>query len=261
MHLPENIYLQSLIVTLIYMVIFFVISRIKDDYSIVDVGWGLGFLVISRFSLGQLGIFNLDHFVVNLLILLWSLRLSIYLYQRNKTVGEDYRYQEMRRSWGKNHQLHAFFKVFMLQGVLMWIIALPVIYVNTSLGFVINSAMQYIGIIIFSLGFFIEAIADYQMTGFKSKAKNKGRVMSQGLWKYSRHPNYFGETLVWWGIFLTVLSPNMPPFLVISPILITFLLLKVSGVTLLEEKLKSKPGYEAYVRTTSKFILWPPKKE
>lgn len=257
--METSLYLNAGVVAA-YMILFYVIALAKNDYSIVDVAWGLGFVVISRFSLGMLGTATFGHFLLNAAVLMWGLRLAFYLFTRNRNVGEDYRYQAMRSGWGKNHRIHAFFKVFMLQGSLMWIIALPIIFTNSNVRFQFDQMHQYMGLALWVVGFLLEAIGDHQMSVFKGNFANKGKVMKYGLWKYSRHPNYFGETLVWWGIFLMAMGQDASWAMIVSPLLITFLLLKVSGVTLLEKKLSKNPEYEAYKAGTSAFIPWPPKK-
>jgi steroid 5-alpha reductase family enzyme len=259
MTILENSYFLAALFTFIFMVIFYVISIAKDDYSIVDVAWGLGFVNITIVSLFFNGTLTSQKLVFSALILIWGLRLTGYLYARNATVGEDYRYQEMRKSWGNTHRFQAFFKVFMLQGVLMLIIALPIVYTISNAAFEFSKPWQYFGLFIAVGGLLFEIIADSQMWQFKKDKNKKGSVLNTGLWHYSRHPNYFGETVFWWGIFLVAYNSEMPFYLIASPMLITFLLLKVSGVSLLEKKLGKNSKYQDYQNTTSAFIPWPPK--
>jgi steroid 5-alpha reductase family enzyme len=255
----ENPFMVAGIATFIFMVSFYLIALAKDDYSIVDVAWGLGFVNITIVSIYFNGAFNPQRIVFSGLILLWGIRLAGYLYARNATVGEDYRYQEMRKGWGSTHKIQAFFKVFMLQGALMMIIALPIVHTIANDAFIISATWQYLGLIIAAVGLLFEIVADGQMWSFKKDKSNKGLVLKTGLWRYSRHPNYFGETVFWWGIFLLAIDSEIPLYLVASPILITFLLLKVSGVTLLEKKLGNNSKYKDYQNTTNTFVPWPPK--
>jgi 3-oxo-5-alpha-steroid 4-dehydrogenase 1 len=255
----ENPFVVAAIATFTFMVSFYLLALAKDDYSIVDVAWGLGFVNITVVSLIFDSEFTLQKLAFSSLILIWGLRLAGYLYARNATVGEDYRYQEMRKGWGSTHKLQAFFKVFMLQGVLMLIIAIPILHAFASDNFEISKLWQYLGLIIAISGLSFEIVADSQMWYFKKDQRNKGLVLNTGLWRYSRHPNYFGETVFWWGVFLVTLDSTIPIYIVVSPILITFLLLKVSGVTLLEQKLGKNSKYKNYQNATSAFIPWPPK--
>jgi steroid 5-alpha reductase family enzyme len=255
-----EVFFYSLVAALIFMTAFYLVAVIKDDYSIVDTAWGLGFVVISRVSLGTMEEATTFHFIANLLVLIWGLRLAFYLWSRNKKVGEDYRYQEMRRDWGKSHRLHAFFKVFMLQGVLMWIISFPIMMINAQANRVpFNDFTHYIGLGLWVIGFLFEVGGDWQLARFKADPANKGLVMDKGFWRYTRHPNYFGETVLWWGFFLLTFTSIDNLWTVIGPVLITILLLKVSGVSLLEKKLSKNSKYAEYQRKTSAFIPLPPK--
>lgn len=255
-----TIYGGGLIAVLGAMVVLYAVALAKDDYSIVDIFWGLGFVLLSRVTLALGSEPNVYAFLFNLLILLWGLRLSTYLWMRNRGKGEDYRYTEMRESWGPTHRVQAFFKVFMLQGFLIWFIGLPISKVNAE-AFTIVQWHQWFGLALGFIGLIFETIADWQMANFKRDPANKGKVMDSGLWRYSRHPNYFGETLVWWGVFLVAVQTFTDLWLAISPVMITFLLLKVSGISLLEQKLNTKPKYQDYVDRTSAFVPLPPKRK
>lgn len=255
------VFFISLGAALIFMTAFYILALYKDDYSIVDAAWGLGFVVISRVSLGTLEEAATYHFIANLLVLIWGVRLGVYLWSRNRKVGEDYRYQEMRRGWGEKHRVHAFFKVFMLQGVLMWIISFPIIMINAQVApEPLNFNLQYLGLALWLVGIVFEVGGDWQLTKFKADPSNQGKVMDKGFWRYTRHPNYFGETVLWWGFFLYTFTNLGNIWTIIGPILITFLLLKVSGVAMLERKLGKNDKYAEYQRKTSAFIPLPPKR-
>lgn len=243
----------------LYMVLMFLIALVKKDNSIVDIAWGGGFIVVSILTFFLDGEITLRSLIVTCLVVVWGSRLAVYIYIRHRGKGEDFRYARWRNEWGKWFILRSFFQIFLLQGLLLMIISYSVILVNNSskegLGI-----LDYIGVLVWLIGFFFEAVGDYQLSRFKRKPENKGKIMTEGLWRFTRHPNYFGEAVMWWGIFLITLSIRYGWTAVISPLVITFLLLRVSGVILLEKKYKDNEEYAAYVRRTNAFIPGPPKK-
>jgi steroid 5-alpha reductase family enzyme len=254
----ETFFLLALVVFGYVTVIFF-LALIKRDNSIMDIAWGSGFVVVSLFTFlsepGQ----TLRQILITALVVLWGSRLSIHIALRNLGKGEDYRYAKWRRDWGKWFLIRSYFQIFILQGFFMLIISTPVILVNRSpnpgLGF-----LDHLGIFIWAVGFGFESVGDLQLARFKREAKNKGRIMKTGLWRFTRHPNYFGEVTMWWGVFLLSLSVPNGWAGIISPLLITFLLLKVSGVAMLEKKYRGDPHFERYAAKTSPFFPWFPKK-
>jgi steroid 5-alpha reductase family enzyme len=237
----------------------FGIALWRKDNSIVDVAWGIGFVLVAilTFFLGP-GFIWL-HILVTGLVCLWGLRLALYIYMRNKGKGEDYRYARWRKNWGKTFVWRSYLQIFMLQGFFMLIISYPVILVNNSedRGF---SPWVALGVGIWLIGFLFEAIGDYQLARFKKNPQNKGKIMASGLWRFTRHPNYFGEVTLWWGIFLIALPLENGWTAVVSPLLVTLLLLRVSGVSMLEKKYAGNPDFAQYARRTSAFIPWFPKK-
>jgi steroid 5-alpha reductase family enzyme len=249
-------YLESIIVLFIYFNIFFLIGQYKKNNAVVDIAWGLGFVLVAWFTfiLSSMTIIN---YVITIIVSLWGLRLGYYLFKRNWNKAEDYRYVEMRKSWLKYPLLQAYLKVYMLQMLLMYIISLSIIFINNS-----NSnlgLLAYLGIFVWIIGYFFEVVGDYQLKKFVSNPLNKGHIMKTGLWKYTRHPNYFGEAVMWWGIYLLAL--NAGGYLtIISPLLINFLLVFVSGVPLLEKKYKDNIEFQEYAKVTSIFIPMPPKR-
>jgi steroid 5-alpha reductase family enzyme len=240
------------LVIFIYMTLVFIIAQIISDNSIVDIFWGLGFILIAFYSLVQAPEFDLRKTIVSTLVLIWGLRLSAHVFFRNRGKGEDFRYKAWRETW-RYFTLRSFFQVYMLQGVFMLIIAYPIYYINffsyTPLGL-----FDSLGLILFGLGFFIEAVSDYQLTEFKKDPSNKGKIITSGLWQYSRHPNYFGEALVWWGIACYALSLPHGWYALISPVIITLLLRFVSGVPMLERKYRGHPDWEEYASRTAPFV-------
>ena len=232
----------------------------RRDASVVDIFWGPGFagiaLVASAVSDGPLA----RRALVTALALIWGLRLGGYLLWRNWGKPEDFRYQAMRRSWGERFAIVSLFTVFALQGVLMWIVSLPVQLAQASptpeaLGF-----FDALGVGLWLVGMFFESVGDAQLARFKADPANAGRVMDRGLWRYTRHPNYFGDCVVWWGLFAIALGTPGGIYSIVGPIVMTVLLRRVSGVTLLERSLvKRRPGYAEYVARTNAFLPGPPR--
>jgi len=242
----------------LYMVLMFLVALKKKDNSIVDIAWGGGFILVSILTFFLNGEITLRSVIVTCLVAVWGSRLAVYIFIRHRGKGEDFRYARWRNEWGKWFIYRSFFQIFMLQGLLLLIIAYPVILVNHSTGEGLNF-LDYFGILIWLTGFFFEAVGDYQLSRFKKKPENRGKIMTEGLWSFTRHPNYFGEAVMWWGIFLISLSVRYGWTSVISPLLITFLLLRVSGVIMLEKKYTDNEEYAEYARRTNAFLPGPPK--
>lgn len=246
----------------------FTLAQLKKDNSIADIFWGLGFVVVAITST-ILGIMyntsTLPAFIISGLVVVWGIRLFLHIGIRNWNKPEDFRYQAMRKKWGTNHpKLQAFFKVFMAQGILLYIIALPIIFVHAAPKGAIDllhTILIGVGILIWVIGFIFEAVGDAQLKRFIANKSNKGKIMDKGLWRYTRHPNYFGESAMWWGIFIIMMSSTATIgwIAIISPITITYLIRFVSGVPLLEEKYKDNEAYQAYAKKTSIFFPLPPK--
>ena len=229
--------------------------------SIVDIFWGIGFVVVNTFYVFHLDKIEPRNIVLSILVALWGLRLAIYLALRNIGKGEDFRYQEFRKNYGeKRYWWLSYFQVFLLQGVLILIVSLPLFGVHYG-GFSGELFwLDYIAILIWTIGFIFEAGGDYQLYRFKKKQKNKGEILKTGLWKYTRHPNYFGDTFVWWSYAIFSVAAG-GYWQIIGAIVMTLLILKVSGVALLEKTLhNTKPKYKEYVAKTNSFFPWFPKK-
>jgi steroid 5-alpha reductase family enzyme len=198
--------------------------------------------------------------LVAILAGVWGLRLGGYIYLRNRGHGEDPRYQAMRRNRGSRFWWFSFLQVFLLQGVLMWIIAMPLIQAATANEPDTIWWTDVLGATLWVVGFGFEAVGDWQLKQFKANPANRGKVMDAGLWRYTRHPNYFGDALLWWGLFTIAAGTVSGLLTIISPIIMTVLLLRVSGVALLERsQVRTKPGYQAYIARTSPFIPWFPR--
>ncbi len=237
------------------------------NVSIVDIGWGLGFVLVSwvcvAMHLREPGELAAEQFLLPILTTLWGVRLSAYLAWRNIGKGEDYRYREMRERFGPSFVWSSLFIVFGLQGTVMWVVSLPLQAAHAwpssraPIGWLMG-----VGIAVWLTGFFFESVGDLQLAWFKSRAEHKGRVMDRGLWRYTRHPNYFGDFMIWWGHWLVSMSMSDPTtwWTIISPALMSFLLVRVSGVALLEKSMKQRsPEYVAYIERTSAFFPRPPR--
>lgn len=249
----------SALAVLVYVFLQWVGSVIYRDASIVDRFWGFGFAVVAWAALLYNGIFDTKTWLVVALATIWGARLSIYLTWRNWGHGEDYRYVAMRERQGGKFWWTSFYRVFLLQGFLTWFIGLPLqrtMTVGGDLGM-----LAYIGVALWCVGLTFEAVGDWQLARFKSDSGNKGKVMDRGLWRYTRHPNYFGDAVLWWGMYLVAFTGPVDLLLAICPLTMTFFLMRVSGVPLLEKKLKkTRPEYTAYVERTSSFFPRPPRK-
>jgi steroid 5-alpha reductase family enzyme len=242
------------------MTALWLLSLALRDASIVDIFWGLGFTVIG----GLTFLWTDDgdaprRVLLAALVGVWGLRLAAYLFWRNAGHGEDPRYVAMRRHWGARFWWVSLITVFALQGVLMWIVSLPVQLGQLAPGGALN-VVDALGVTLYGLGLGFEAVGDWQLARFKADPGSAGLVMDRGLWRYTRHPNYFGDFCVWWGLFVIALSTPYGVWTVVSPVLMSLLLLRVSGVPLLERSMhKRRPGYVDYVKRTSAFFPRPPR--
>jgi steroid 5-alpha reductase family enzyme len=257
-----QIWFQALGVILILMTILWIASIFLKNVSIVDLFWGAGFVITACFYFLQAQGNAQRKVIILSLVAIWGIRLSGYLAWRNIGKGEDFRYREFRKNYGENRYWWiSFFQTFLLQGVLMWLISAPLLgamfYREQSFPGILDMA----AILLWITGFIFETGGDIQLARFRSDPSNKGKVLDTGLWKYTRHPNYFGDSAVWWGYGLFCLSAGSY-FPVLGSILMTALIIKVSGVALLEKSLSGqKPEYKAYIEKTSAFIPWFPKKK
>jgi len=249
------------LVILAGMVVLWAASLALRNASIIDIFWGLGFVVAAwlYFGLTPAG-FSGRKILVCTLVSLWGLRLSFYILWRNWGKPEDFRYRKWRDAAGKKWWWLSFFQVFLLQGVLLWVISTPLLAAQRAASPAHLTAFDYLAVLVWGMGFFFEAVGDGQMAYFKADTANRGKVLSAGLWRYTRHPNYFGDAVQWWAFFLLAAATGAS-WTIFSPFLMTILLLRVSGVSLLEKSLKeTRPGYKDYIQTTSGFIPRQPKK-
>lgn len=258
---PVVLMFSCLGITLICVALLWLVSLPLKNTSIIDIFWGPGFSIVGIAAYMLAADATDRGLILAVLVVLWGIRLGGFLALRNIGHGEDKRYQAMRaeiNARGGNWPLRSLFTVFVLQGVILWIVSWPVQlgqFGTTPLG-----GFAAAGVGLWLVGFLFEAVGDWQLYRFKSEPANQGKVMDQGLWRYTRHPNYFGNACIWWGIWL-VAAPVIPLWVIVCPAFMTILLLKVSGVALLEKDLsKRKPGYREYIEKTSSFVPWPPKK-
>lgn len=243
------------------MTLLWIISLLLKNSSIVDIFWGAGFVISGwmYYALTPDG-FQARKILLMILTTIWGLRLSLYILYRNWGKGEDYRYQVWRKEAGAAWWWRSFFKVFLLQGILMWIISVPHLAAQLPSTPERLNPLDIIGAAVWVIGFFFEAFGDLQLAVFKAKPGNKGKVMDRGVWRFTRHPNYFGDSAQWWGYYIIAAAAG-GWWTVFSPILMTLFLLRVSGVTLLEKNMSTRPGYKEYIESTSAFIPWFPKKK
>lgn len=255
-----SVFGTTLTATAALMLAVWLLSLVQKDASIVDTFWGLGFVLIAVVCFVTTSGYRERKMVVSLLAISWGLRLATHIFWRNKGKGEDFRYRAMRARFGDRFPIVSLFTVFGLQGLLMWIISLPLQIAQISREPARLTWFDSAGAAVWLIGFLFESVGDLQLARFKADPRNKGKVMDRGLWRYTRHPNYFGDALLWWGFFVIALSTSAGVWTVISPIIMTGLLMKVSGVALLEKTLtKTKPEYRDYVGRTSAFFPWMPR--
>ena len=238
-----------------------VLSLVRRDASVVDVLWGIGFAFVALVTYGACGAPTSRARLVLGLTVLWGARLALYLSWRNSGQGEDFRYGAMRRRHGERFAWVSLYTVFGLQAALCWVISLPVQAAIASPTWETLGLLDALGVVLFAVGFFFESVGDLQLARFKADPMNRGKVMDRGLWAWTRHPNYFGDAVVWWGLFTLSLSTPVGIFTLPAPLLMTFLLLRVSGVALLERSLvKRRPEYKEYMERTSTFWPLPPRR-
>jgi steroid 5-alpha reductase family enzyme len=246
---------SGLIVTVIVFTLLWLVSVALRDASIVDIFWGLGFVAIGWFYLATVPDVPTGRgWLVCSLVTLWGLRLALHIGIRNAGTGEDFRYRKWRENAGTNFWWISYFKVFLLQGVLLWIVSSPLILAQLDGPDIGRAALDVVAVVFWAVGFLFEVVADWQLMKFKREPANRGQILRSGLWSLSRHPNYFGEAVLWWGFGLLAF-PTGGWLALLGPLMITFLLRRVSGVTMLDAALVDRrPGYSDYIRSTPAFF-------
>lgn len=248
----------NLIVITVAMTALWLVGTVWHDVSIVDPFWGIGFVVVAWVAWYMNSPAARRVLILASLTTVWGLRLSLFLLWRNRGQGEDRRYAAMRVQCGSHFWWVSLFTVFLLQAGLLWFVSLPIQCAAALNSTISPGWLDAAGIAIWSLGLFFEAVGDWQLARFKMDPNNAGRVMDHGLWRYSRHPNYFGDFCMWWGLYL-IAAAGGASLTILSPLLMSFLLLKVSGVSLLERTIADRrPEYAAYQARTNAFFPGPP---
>lgn len=248
-------------ITIVFMTLVFLISRLLKRTDLVDVAWGLAIIVVAVASFvvgGQTIGWNVQTLIAGLIVI-WGVRLSYTISLRFRRTEEDKRYVELRKKWKGSELLNTYGRIFLTQAILATIVGLGAVTINTFSETVIG-LIAYIGLIVWLIGFVFEAVGDWQLKQFLANKDNRGNLMTKGLWQYTRHPNYFGEATQWWGIFIIAVSLPQGWLAIISPVLITYLLLFVSGVPMTEKAFEGRKGWKAYQKQTSKFLPLPPRK-
>lgn len=256
-----TLFLQASLLILVLFTLLWLWSVKLKNVSIVDLFWGVGFVVVNAFYVFMSGDLTIRKYLMLVLVTIWGLRLSFYLAWRNMGHGEDFRYREFRKKYGpQRYWWISFFQTFLLQGLLTMIISLPLLGVSMGNPSDSLNLLDYCAILVWVIGFAFEAGGDYQLASFKNNPQNKGKVMCTGFWKYTRHPNYFGDSAVWWAYALFSIAAGRY-WQAIGSVVMTLLIIKVSGVALLEKTLNTtKPQYAEYIRKTNAFFPWFPKK-
>lgn len=247
------LYFNTALLILICFIIVFIICIKRKNFSLIDIAWGLVMSIVGIYLIATQSL-EIKNTISIALIVIWGLRLSIYLFSRNWNKKEDYRYENIKsRFKSKNTLLEAFIKVFLLQAVLLYIMMfMPTL--STTINHQTNFYLFGLGIAVAIFGLIFESISDYQLAQFKKEKTNKGKLMTSGLWSISRHPNYFGEIIFWWGIFISLFKNHYSLVGIISPLLITLLINNISGVPLLENKYKTRKDFVKYSNRVSRLV-------
>ncbi|MDO3379786.1 DUF1295 domain-containing protein [Geoalkalibacter halelectricus] len=254
-----NPFLLAALVLLIFMSAVFVLAMRLKNNSIVDIAYGLAFVLVGWITFAVYGDAHPRQLLILALVTLWGLRLAGHIFLRKQgEQGEDFRYRQWRQEWGKTIVWRSFLQIFMLQGAVVFVVALPILLIMQQPGPALG-LLDVLGVLIWLIGFAFEAIGDWQLLRFKRNSARRGHIIQQGLWRYTRHPNYFGEATLWWGMLLIALTAPWGAIAILSPLLINFLLLKVSGIPMLEAKYRNHPEFEAYKQRTNGFFPWFPK--
>lgn len=248
--------LLGLAASVLFFTILWVVSLRMQNSSIADVAWGPNVLLI-----GLIYYFTSDGALLRAqltlaLVAIWAVRLGLHLFYRQRLEGEDHRYVKWRDEYEDNWWWISYFRVFLLQSVIAWVVSLPIYFAIVSVGPPSLTLLDYIGVTVFVIGLVFESVSDEQLRRFRAVRANKGRVLETGLWSYTRHPNYFGEVLVWWGFGVIGVATGGVPGL-LGPVVLTYLLIYVSGIAMIEPSLFTKPGYSSYAGKTPVFLPLP----
>ncbi len=252
-------FIQCFLIIFIYATCWFITAVVKKRNDIADIAWGIGYITLCGFLFYK---YPASPVLILLytLVTIWGLRLSLHIYSRNKNKTEDFRYRAWREEWGKTFYWRSYLQVFLLQGLFLLIILSPVIHASVEVSYTWHF-ITWIGLLCWLIGFYFQAVADWQLVVFIKNKKTPGAIMQSGLWKYSRHPNYFGEIMMWWSIFIITIPFTNSIFFIVGPLTITLLIAFVSGVPMLEKKYAGNADFKEYKKRTSVLIPMPPEKE
>lgn len=256
--------LVSALTIFLYMNVLYLVALLSKNVGLVDVGWGMGFIIVAwTCAIVAAAVPTSVQSIVLAAVTVWGARLSWHIGRRNIGSPEDWRYANWRREWGSSYIWRSYLQIFMLQGFMMWLISTSIVvaFVNNSVS--PHYGIFSLGVFIWLLGFYFELVGDWQLARFvkrRASGKTTQKIMTEGLWRFSRHPNYFGEVAQWWGIWLMIVSLPWGWAAIISPVVISWLIIFVSGVPMLEKKYAKNETYQAYACRTSKFIPLPPKR-
>ncbi|MEZ4998316.1 MAG: DUF1295 domain-containing protein [Bacteroidales bacterium] len=257
-----TLFLQASLLIWALVTLLWLWSVLIRNASIIDIFWGFGFVAVNAFYVFGTGDLNPRKILILFLVTVWGLRLAIYLAIRNIGKGEDFRYRQFRSNYGaRRYWWVSYFQTFLLQGFLIMIVSLPLLGISSSTHPGNLNLLDFLGIIVWLTGFMFEAGGDYQLWRFRRNPDNKGKVLDTGFWKYTRHPNYFGDSAVWWAYALFSIAAGSY-WQVAGSVIMTMLIIRVSGVAMLEKTLKTtKPEYRDYILKTSSFFPWFPKEK
>lgn len=247
----SDVYLLALVLTLALMSLLWLFSLALKNASIVDIFWGTGFTILVWLYFALADGLPARKLLIATLTTLWGLRLSVHLFLRNRGQPEDFRYRAWREQFGPRWWWWSFFQVFALQGVILWMVSTPLLAAQTRP--IPLNGLDALGVVVWLIGMVFEAGGDWQLARFKADPANQGKLMTTGLWALTRHPNYFGDAMIWWGHYLIAVAAG-GWWTFFAPMLMTFLLWRVSGVVMLEKTMRSRPGYEAYMQNTPPFF-------
>lgn len=256
-----HLFVTPFVCLMAYATLLFVYALQKKNNGIADVGYGGAFMVVTLVSLLVAPAVTLAGLILAVLVVVWGVRLVRRIHRKNSGKPEDFRYRAWREAWGSTFVWRSYLQIYILQACIAFVIVIPVTATILLPRIDPNTLLFTSGLIVWCVGFFFESVGDAQLDAFIGNPENKGKIMTSGLWKYTRHPNYFGESTMWWGIAIMACTATSLSFLVfVSPLIITYLLLFVSGIPMLEKRWAGNPEWEAYKAKTSAFIPLPPRK-
>jgi steroid 5-alpha reductase family enzyme len=256
-----QVLIANFVILMACMFVLWLISIPLKDVSFVDSFWAAGFVIVAANTYVMTGGATQRRQALLLITTVWGVRLATYLFLRWRREGPDGRYVALLKKAAGSVHVQSLTRVFLLQGPMLWIVSLPVQLGQVAAEPAGLGPLGWAGLALAVIGIFFETVGDHQMAAFKADPANQGKVMDRGLWRYTRHPNYFGDSCVWWGLFLIAAETPQGVWSVFGPLLLTWTLVKWSGAALLERRLRrSRPGYEEYLQRTSSFIPWPPRR-